>query len=94
MAIGKRSVQHIEYANLQKISATTGSFDVLKKVKIITDSEKLDLILKHFGNLEKRFDNLETRFGNLEIRFDNLEKRFDNFEKRLDNLVKKNNLKE
>ncbi len=54
----------------------------------MTDSEKMDLILKKLDNFETKFDNLETRFDGLETKVDNLETRFDN----LDNKVSGINL--
>jgi len=52
-----------------------------------TDSQKLDLLLVEFSNLNSRIDKLEFRFDKLESRFDNLEtemrERFATIENRL-----------
>lgn len=39
----------------------------------MTDSEKLDLLLKKVGSIETKVDNLETKVDNLETKVDNLE---------------------
>ena len=46
----------------------------------MTDSEKLDLLLKKVGSIETKVDNLETKVDNLETKVDNLETKVDNLE--------------
>lgn len=46
----------------------------------MTDSEKLDILLDKFSDMENRFSNMETDISSLKTGFSNMESRFTNME--------------
>ncbi|MDR2821578.1 MAG: hypothetical protein LBV53_01320 [Mycoplasmataceae bacterium] len=49
----KKISQHVEGKNFDLKEDKSFSFDIIKSVKVMTDSQKLDLILKKISELEK-----------------------------------------
>jgi len=49
----KKITQHVKGKNFDLKKDKSFSFDIIKSVKIMTDSQKLDLILKEISELKK-----------------------------------------
>ena len=52
----------------------------------MTDSEKLDILLDKFSNMETEISSLKAGFSDMENKFSNMENRFSNMENRFSNV--------
>ncbi|GHU32169.1 hypothetical protein FACS1894166_04950 [Bacilli bacterium] len=75
----KRKIQHVEYTNFVQNNDRTGTFDIIKLVKFMTDSQKLDLIINKIKKIDSKVDALEIDIENVN--------------KKLDRVIKLNHLK-
>ncbi|MDR2568431.1 MAG: hypothetical protein LBC44_03900 [Mycoplasmataceae bacterium] len=76
-----------------KKNETFGTFDIVGSRRVITDSEKLDMVLKLTTELSTDMKDVKGRLTKLEVRVGKVEVRMDSNEKKLDNVIKLNKLK-
>ncbi|MDR2821579.1 MAG: hypothetical protein LBV53_01325 [Mycoplasmataceae bacterium] len=66
MKAEKKISQHVEGKNFDLKDDKSFSFDIIKSVKVMTDGQKLDLILKKISGIEEEIVTINYRLDKIE----------------------------